>query len=191
MENGVGQIPFEIAAQQELLWRTFKVLGNASESLPELPIDRTPDGRVRYNLERQSQVVKMKETLDGLVAEGRLKLGTKLFDELHSFVERMLKVRIPESTTKEEDKVKDEKSRDTVDRESTLQVVEEATSGIADTRVLLHLLDVQKSVHGALGEPARCGRTGTKGYYGRDQDPEKSPAFYLKELSDMMKNLRC
>jgi hypothetical protein len=204
MENGVGETPLEIATQQELLWRTVAKLNQGGmiylNNAPDLKFNSASVPPAPFDETRKAQVTRLRGTLDELVADGRLRSDTKLYNELFAFADRMDTKVVPPATKRDQEEDKDPK--DTVDKVLTLQLIREAVASQPGARSLLHLLDVHKSVQKDLDRPAarveyrrrrsrRSVRKNDKGGLEPEQDEEeeqrkKSLVFSIDALNNAL-----
>jgi len=151
-ENGVGELPLEIASQQDLLWRTREKFSRNSPAgvLPSFNFQTRPP---RFGEQAGLEIAKLRIILNKLLCDGILRKDTTLANELLAFADRMqVKLSevtpVPEGTTT----IANKDPKDAVDRPRTLQLIREAAALSPGVRQLLHVLDVQKSVHGDLAK---------------------------------------
>ena len=154
MENGVGNTPFDIISLIELKSRIQNFPHRITMSELEVggvePFYRYPGD---YIQKLQKELPKLHAILDVLVANGRLKIQSKLAKELTKFAS-MMKERLSAAEAAHTARLarfpKDEEAsgdpRDSYDLEKTLSIVVGALKGSTDNRQLIHLIDVQKSV---------------------------------------------
>lgn len=150
-ENGVGEVPLEIASQQDLLWRTRQkfIQSPQPSALPSGAQTKPP----RFGEQAGVEVTNLKATLDELVCDGVLRKDTTLAKELFAFADTMqIKLSQAKPTPKGSPAKEDKDPKDRVDRMAVLQLIREAVSVSSGVRQLLHVLDVQKSVHGDLAK---------------------------------------
>jgi hypothetical protein len=178
MENGVGETPVEIAIQHDLLLRTRTKL-NIPSTPKTLELRSEPVKPARFDARRKAEVAKLKNTLDMLVEEGNLRVGSELFNRLLAFIEKMETMPLSAEVVQEDTQpqrgrrihpsahfgrsevspnvvvTEDTKApKDDVNASLTLQLIQEAASANPGPRSLLHLLDVQKSVQDDLRKSA-------------------------------------
>lgn len=154
-ENGVGETPLETASLQEIVERTRQQF-NPSVSTPldldSLEIRANPE---RFNIQQQeSEITKLRNVIDELLHDGRMRKNTKLPNELMSFANKMdVKLATAKKTTIPEEKEWDDGNAETdnVDRLNTLVRVRKGLLPLGGPRGLVHLIDVQRSIQETLG----------------------------------------
>ncbi|KAG5643246.1 hypothetical protein DXG03_001296 [Asterophora parasitica] len=159
MENGVGETPLEMAALQHKLDLTQRFTAERHRSVTSLMIHHADDNPERIEIYRlEVELPRLRSTIDDLTQAGKLVRGTKLADELVRFVE-MMEEKLEAKKAEEKDRafVKEEyaRHRDSCNRKHTLEVVSEAVAATPGQRLLVHLVDVQRSVHGNLARYAK------------------------------------
>ena len=205
-ENSVGQTPLEIAGLKFLP----RVMGSIEAPLPEVPnVDVSSQVQslkrtAPFDVEKQKvEIPKLRATLDGLVADGRLVYGTKLATELFAFAGRMEEKLAMEVARKDAAKDSDVKEEDSevdhlVSHSTTAgmyALLRDATAVRSGRRQLVHLADVQRSVQRSLAAqqatvwtaPLSCGcghRTReSKKEEPEQPDPEKQRIARLQQRS--------
>ncbi|KAF9808872.1 hypothetical protein IEO21_07710 [Rhodonia placenta] len=170
MEDGVGSTPLEVAEA-----RALRII--TREGFPcRMEIPKACEHNASEQLERcnfdlptqEREVGRLRAVVGELVKEGRLKAGTKLAMALQAFSERMdakvAKVRAEQDALEEAEKTRkaaegtkgpDERTpevEEETDVLATLEVVRRAVGarGGAQPRLLVHILDVHKSVEKSL-----------------------------------------
>ncbi|EED80254.1 predicted protein [Postia placenta Mad-698-R] len=170
MEDGVGSTPLEVAEA-----RALRII--TREGFPcRMEIPKACEHNASEQLERcnfdlptqEREVGRLRAVVGELVKEGRLKAGTKLAMALQAFSERMdakvAKVRAEQDALEEAEKTRkaaegtkgpDERTpevEEETDVLATLEVVRRAVvaRGGAQPRLLVHILDVHKSVEKSL-----------------------------------------
>ncbi|RDB20232.1 hypothetical protein Hypma_012624 [Hypsizygus marmoreus] len=163
LENGVGEIPIDMATLQETLniSRTFMNENNGNGStLDAFQAIAEPPRIIIPDLEKELPL--LRSTIERLTHEGRLVQKTKLAEELNRFAEMMETKLAAEKAAEQarpvvvaQDKVEENKSpRDWTDTYRTLKAIAEAVAANPRKRQLVHLVDVQKSVQGNLARYA-------------------------------------
>lgn len=182
MENGVGETSLEMASLQDLLartqglWRTnhFGFQVDSPMELSTYPGDTISTTPSRIDIEHlEAELPRMRKVIQELLADGRLREGSKLAVELDKFVTLMegkladaktapplTKRRVPASGAPrvlrllgafiKPDPGEEEHPKESCDRTATLREVRLGLEGGAVQRQLVHLIDVQRSVQGGL-----------------------------------------
>ncbi|KAI0656088.1 ankyrin [Cubamyces menziesii] len=151
MEDGVGNTPVELSIQRWLQSKT------SSHRWGTVPGVQMLSGNLRSYTGRrfasQEEVVLLKDMINRLFENGRLKNGTKLATELVAFADRIeLEVwNRPTSETVEEKPAK----TDADDAEKTFACISNAISARRGSRALVHLIDVHRSVRNGLDRVTR------------------------------------
>ncbi|RPD55207.1 ankyrin [Lentinus tigrinus ALCF2SS1-7] len=163
LEDGVGNTPLEMVVSQ---WLQVSAGNNGPGTLPLIPT--ISDSLHPYSNDRpypsDKDIQKLRETIEHLVAQGRLRNGTKLATELASFtskIETSAKKRA-EAAAAADDNLKDDKDAEfkplLEDRNcyKTLDYIVEAVASKPHLRrQLVHLNDVHRSVDGTLQRVGR------------------------------------
>jgi hypothetical protein len=153
-EDGVGQVPLEVAAQQELLWRTRDKFNQDLPNFGELGCNTVPLIPTRFQPTTEIEIENLKITLEALLLDGRLQQNTLLTNALFTFAQSLkAKFNASKPAPAGPGPKENKDPKDEVDRRLTLQHVQGAASKAPDIRRLLHLLDVQKSVQSDLPKP--------------------------------------
>ncbi|KAH9895597.1 ankyrin [Cubamyces lactineus] len=168
MEDGVGNTPLELSIQCWLQSKTSSQRWGTAISVETLSGNlRSYTGR-RFT--SQEEVVLLKDMINRLSDNGRLRKGTKLATELVAFADKMdTEARDrPEVETVEEKPAK----TDVNDAEKTYACVSAAISTRRGRRALVHLIDVHRSVRNGLERVTRERRQEK----GKDDDMEAEVA---------------
>ena len=169
MENGVGETPLDMSNLQ----RTLEIIPEYTSTMrwPKTPsvlsvdVSRSLDSPVEVET-LEKELPKLRETLSWLEAGGVLVKGTRVAREVEKFAERMEGVLVERRARRDAAIAKsgenDEGAEnpplrkgpvDREDRARTLKAVKDAVAAAPRKRLLIHLLDVQRSVRGNL---TRC-----------------------------------
>lgn len=167
MENGVGETPLDMSNLQ----RTLKIIREYPSTMrwPRTPntlsvdVSQSLDSPVEVET-LETELPKLRETLSRLEVDGILVKGTKVAKEVEKFAERMDTVLVERKAkrdaalagTKNDEGTEKPPLKGPVDRQDsarTLKAVNDAVVAAPRKRLLIHLLDVQRSVRGNL---ARC-----------------------------------
>ena len=161
-ENSVGQTPLDIASLKGLprMSGTVELIPTMLPCKAESHL-RTPRTAPLFDVEKQKiEIPKLRATLDTLLADGSLVLGTKLATELLAFATRMegrLAVETARKDAKEKGAGQGELDplwpQGTTAR--TYFVLRDAAATRPGTRQLVHLADVQRSVERNLAQQAQ------------------------------------
>ena len=161
-ENSVGQTPLDIASLKFLP----RVTGSVAVPVPNVPqVDvanqvNSLKSTAPFDVEKQKEEIpKLRATLNLLLADGRLVIGTKLATELLAFASHMEEKLAAEIAKK--DAAKKDVEKDGVDHEaspdtpaSTYVLLRDAAAARPGGRRLVHLADVQQSVQRSLVQQA-------------------------------------
>ena len=151
VENGVGQTPLDIVSQRYLAMRTGNGNSNIMPRMDDLSRNITGLGRPTPPLAQQeTQVQKLRTTLNDLLEDGKLVRNTKLANELLAFADRMESKLVAARSASKPKTVADGPELDPsvplADLDATYAAVLDAVATVPGQRQLVHLLDVQKSV---------------------------------------------
>lgn len=155
MENGVGSTPLEIAQVHHIR--------RGLASVNEHPQKLYADMAIRYNFNRydaeklEAELPKFRQVVQELLDSGKLKKKSKVTTELSKFanvLEHNLEVAMARRASKEDaEKVKEVRPDiQTSEPAKVLLYIQERLVSHTGERQLVHLLDVQRSVHADLPE---------------------------------------
>ncbi|KAI0325229.1 ankyrin [Cubamyces sp. BRFM 1775] len=149
-EDGVGNTPLELSIQRWLQSKTAWHRWGGAPSVETLSSNLSPYTSRRFA--SQDEVILLKDMLNRLVDNGRLRKGTKLATELVAFADRMeveaQKRTAVEAVEARPVKVNDDDDDD--DAEETFACISATISARPGRRVLVHLIDVHRSVKNGL-----------------------------------------
>ncbi|KAG5637903.1 hypothetical protein H0H81_002731 [Sphagnurus paluster] len=160
MENGVGETPLDMATLKHKLEATRNFTNAHNRHLTSLNIDNVDENQRRIEPSHlDTELKRLRLTIDQLIDGGKLSQGTKLTYELNRFVETMER-RLAAETALEEARAvvverEDKNLRESCNTKGTLQAVSSAVAAAPGKRILVHLVDVQKSVQGNLDRSAK------------------------------------
>ncbi|KAF5379120.1 hypothetical protein D9615_005878 [Tricholomella constricta] len=162
MENGVGETPLDMASLRHKLKLTRWLADDEIRDASSLRVRYADESPRRIELGKlEHELPKLRSTIKQLVADGKLVQGTKLAEELSRFAEMMDAKVVAEKAAEEARPVaavaveEDRNRREVCDEKRTMEVVSAAVAAAPGTRLLVHLLDVQKSVHGNMARYAK------------------------------------
>jgi len=160
MEDGMGQTPYEIHSLHELTVRLREFSTTRDAGISEISPSQVQE-RKRYDTDKlQVEVPLLRSTIDALVRDSKLKDKTKLAWELNAFVTMMearlrtaLDAEIAASNTRKP--VEPKVDKNAVDQSDIRKLRKVLLAGLAAAggsshRQLVHLIDVQRSVHANL-----------------------------------------
>lgn len=196
MEDAVGNTPVEVAHQRDLLHRTRHGFPG-TVSTPailrehfELFGDVSPMNANRLEVE----IPKLKQTVEVLTRDGKLRNGTKLANELAIFVQKMeFKLATAKAAQELTDAQKNEENATDKDINSntaadvqnwhgTLETIKTAVSSQAVERKLVHIYDVHESVRTSLSATIRQDQR-LNGGARDDRDDELEPEINEVKVS--------
>ncbi|KAI0367118.1 ankyrin [Pilatotrama ljubarskyi] len=160
LEDGVGNTPLEIATQA---WLQQATPSGISTNIPPSK-SFTEDLHYYYYIPRTivaKDVKLLKETVDMLLASGRLRNGTKLATELVAFANKLeAEVQKRAEAEAKEDQSAELNSdvkaaQDQRDQTKTLAYITGAVAAHPSRRGLVHLFEVHRSVKGSLERSAQ------------------------------------
>ncbi|KAI0350817.1 ankyrin [Trametes cingulata] len=160
LEDGVGNTPLEIATQK---WLQQALSSGLSTNLPQLH-SFTEDLHYNYYKPRkvvQKDVKLLRDTIDMLLASGRLRNGTKLATELAALANKLetelhARAEAEAKGLKPAELDSDLKvAQDQSDSTKTLSYISRAVAANPTRRGLVHLIDVHRSVKGSLERSAK------------------------------------
>ncbi|TFK59821.1 ankyrin, partial [Pluteus cervinus] len=160
-ENAVGEVPLAMAKLASVQSK-INDRGQQIQNLELRNYQPTQPREIPSVQNIENEVTKLRGTLQALFQDGKLLQGTKLAQELLDFADR-IESRIPEiKAARAEAKAIHERygykldkkglddTIDTKDLPATLTIIQEAISANPGKRQLVHLIDVQTSVHSHL-----------------------------------------
>jgi hypothetical protein len=196
-ENGVGQTPLEIAGLKVLPREIGSEVPRPSE--PQVNIANEVHSQrasAPFDVEKQKvEIPKLRATLDGLLADGRLVRGAKLTTELFAFAYRLegkLAIEVARQNAARKVPIPRDDEDDHVSSHgtpaSTYVLLRDAAAARPGLRQLVHLADVQRSVQRDLARQAeedlQVRNQWTQGSEAlKEADPEKQRITQLKERS--------
>ncbi|KAF8629466.1 hypothetical protein AX15_003428, partial [Amanita polypyramis BW_CC] len=180
MENGVGSTPLETVSS--ICFR-FDMEG-ASNNNPRSPIQAyegqgTGKDPERFKLAHlEEELPRLRETIDSLLKEGRLRKNTKLEKELLAFSGRMEEhmhrlQQAPVIVKKEKPTKEDEDPSEHGDFKAARDLIKETLNHMTGKRELVHLIDVQKSMDRNLKRGHSNGTGKTHAYEDGLQEEDK------------------
>lgn len=164
-ENSVGQMPMDIASLKGFPRLTGGEITGPMDLILNVESDieqylRTPQKAPPFNVDKQKiEIQKLRATLNMLLADGRIKHGTKLTTELLAFADRMERRLVEEIALKNaaENHAEDAELDRPEPQGATTRTyfaLRDAAAVRPGTRRLVHLADVQRSVRWNLAQPA-------------------------------------
>ncbi|KAF8075783.1 ankyrin repeat protein [Lyophyllum atratum] len=156
MENGVGETPFDMATLKHKLQITQDFQYDRAIDVSRLSVGHADENPKRIQLEGlEEEIRRLRSTMDWLIEDGKLIKGTKLAEELHRFAEMMEeKVLSEKASVAEETKTSvntpEKNPKEGENPRRTLDAISAAVAAAPGKRMLIHLIDVQKSVQGNL-----------------------------------------
>lgn len=196
-ENGVGQTPLEIAGLKVLP----REIGSVEVPQPSEPrVNIANEVHIQrasapFDVEKQKvEIPKLRATLDGLLADGRLVRGAKLTTELFAFADRLegtLAIEIAKQNAARKVPIPRDDEDDHVSSHgttaSTYALLRDAAAARPGLRQLVHLADVQRSVQRDLARQAEEDLLRSRWTQGSEEpkeaDPEEQRITQLKERS--------
>ncbi|KAI5121628.1 hypothetical protein M0805_001157 [Coniferiporia weirii] len=157
-ENGVGHTPIETATVEWLMYATgegFKgqaSTGYGSQDMGSLEVAHPMKDPGPPAAEKLASEIKLLENVrESLMRDGKLSTNRKLKDALESFI-TYLKEKYAAALESSEalNSAGEASTTDTCDRSKTFEVVTAAMLTSHGRRRLVHLIDVQRSVHSSL-----------------------------------------
>lgn len=169
MEDGVGNTPLEVATCRNLFHQIRTDLPRLLTTPPMLK-ERFDifKSNPPFDIDRlEVEIPRLKQTIETLTRDGKLRNGTKLANELAIFSQKMEARLITaksardadakaaadkneNASSKDNNKDGDESVIDSCNRGRTFQVIKAAVSACPGPRRLVHLHDVHESVHASL-----------------------------------------
>ncbi|PFH47157.1 hypothetical protein AMATHDRAFT_68340 [Amanita thiersii Skay4041] len=178
MEDGVGNTASEICSGIQFRNRMNRFNDpNETPMLQALQFNNVQTDPPRFQLSHlEEKIPALRQTVDSLLKEGRLRKNTKLEKELLVFADKMeghmrRLQQEPVHVTTPEEKKEVEHPIDTEDMEATFIIVKEAVEKGEGKRELVHLIDVQQSVERNLKKSMRLQPRDTD--YGLQAEEEK------------------
>ncbi|KAI5121633.1 hypothetical protein M0805_001162 [Coniferiporia weirii] len=157
-ENGVGHTPIETATVEWLMYATGEVFkgqastGYGSQDMGRLEIAHPMKDPGPPAAEKLASEIKLLENVrESLTRGGKLSTNRKLKDALEAFITYLKeKCAAPLESPEVLNSVGEASATDTCDRSKTFEVVTAAMLTSHGRRRLVHLIDVQRSVHSSL-----------------------------------------
>ena len=179
LENGVGMTPLEIALSKWIDYATDRVACGTVRYTECIQYNMHPILQ-DHSRTTAEQVKELKDTVSRLLANGRLRKGTKLATDIVAFADKLeseVKTYAEGDTKEVEDDVDELRTFTDTDVTKTVDCLLAAlASRTGSRRQLVHLLDVHRSVNGSLDRSQRRANTGdNNGYSRRDEDDGLEP----------------
>ncbi|TFK67259.1 ankyrin [Pluteus cervinus] len=161
-ENAVGEVPLamiKLASVQSKINQRDHQIHNV-----ELQTYQVTQPRETCSVRKiEKEAPKLRATVQALLQDGKLRQGTKLAQELQAFADfvesRIPKIKAADAEAKaiqerhgitKVEKTGPDNAKDACDLSATLSIIQEAITANPGKRQLVHLIDVQTSVHGDL-----------------------------------------
>lgn len=154
LENGVGSTPLEIAYLGDLVECTQNVNPPYAQTPPVLIGDKVGLSPARWNLEHlEVEVPKLAATIEELSQNGKLRKRTKVTTELGKFA-KLMETHLETARSRKEEVPEGVKKAvvEEQDHAKTIEYLRKCLVSYTGERQLVHLIDVQKSVHSDLPE---------------------------------------
>ena len=197
MEDGVGNTPVEIATFNWLLVATGSGFGGtlpSTQSFSEGVLHSYQSADPR--LVSLDEAKELKNTIDRLVANGRLRKGTKLATDLSTFADK----KEADAKKRAESDAPEERCSgpegadaeyktgifDIGDTIGTMEYIAGVAATQGGTRQLIHLIDVHRSVQGSLDRSAHKPPTGGNYDY-RNKDDEGLEPEHVEDSQEKAK----
>ncbi|PIL29519.1 transporter [Ganoderma sinense ZZ0214-1] len=197
MEDGVGNTPLEIAAFNWLHATTGR---GFCGTLPTIQMFNENILHTYRHSDPQfvtpDEAKELKDTIDRLIASGRLRSGTKLATDLTTFVDKKdaeAKKRTESDSPKEDTSASedpDAEYKDIVvgaDAIKTMEYIAGAAGTQRSARQLIHLIDVHRSVQGSLDKSVYKQPSGNNDYNYRNKDEEGLEPEHVEDKEEKAK----